>query len=82
MKIEVKQEHIDLGQKCTLNKCPIALAIREATGYYTAITPDKIYFPRLTYPEKVNTPAEVRSKITSYDLGNGMTPFSFELDIT
>ena len=76
MRIEVTQEHIDKGRRHCLRLCPIALALREATGRVWSVSFDclrphrgRFYSANLT-----------RSFMLRFDAGKPCEPFSFDLE--
>jgi hypothetical protein len=78
MTINVTQDHIDNGKKGTANRCPIALAIKDAFGpavrVYVSITAYQIG-PVKDRP----LPPEAITFIQKYDRGSTVKPFSFEI---
>lgn len=77
MIVNVKQEHIDDGEREDIERCPIALALREQTGDCWTVGPqgceieDADIFLRL--------PLIAQQFVKDFDTGNSVTPFSFEL---
>lgn len=79
MKIEVKQEHIEKGQKGSPFLCPIAWAIREQTDLKSfGVTPEYI---RIKHKYIWNIPKKVSVFIQKFDNDEQVKPFSFNLKI-
>lgn len=92
MEIEVKQEHIDRGERDDCFGCPVVLAIMEATGTSVKTEhPEDYRFGSITVgvsskiividDEEMPTPGPVRRRINHYDRTGKMKPFKFELPI-
>lgn len=82
MRIDVTQEDIVKGAPEDCGRCPIALAIRRATGWervnvdYTTVQPD-----RDNLQDLIDLPAEAVEFISLFDKGQcAVAPFSFELE--
>lgn len=78
MKVEITDQHIECGVSSETS-CPVAHALKEATG--------EIWFVYRTYIRRFGTlykfelPKPIAQKIESYDHGQGMEPFDFEIDL-
>lgn len=78
MLVEIRDKHIKDGSVSETG-CPVALGLNEATG--------KIWFVYRTYVREIGElhrfelPEAVKAKISLYDTGQGMKPFSFEIDL-
>jgi hypothetical protein len=76
----VSQQNIDQGKRGSYTSCPIALAIKEATGEQWVVG-----FNRLTRVHgpwlRSILPVDVCDKIVHYDQTGDMTPFTFEIDL-
>lgn len=89
MIIQVKQSHIDRGRRLECRRCPIAMAVREATGFKgvfvggdicTNVPPDHIWFNQLNdTSERFVVTRACRKFIDRFDRGNSVKPFSFRL---
>ena len=76
MKISVTQEDIDKGKREDSCVCPIALAVRRQTGRLFHIddtNADDGY-------DTIQLPIKARQFVRSYDNGNPVEPFEFELE--
>lgn len=77
MKIKVEQRHIDAGEVSQCRRCPVALAIWEATGIEVAVYPmTGIYFSDWVI---VETPRDVADFISHFDYHEKCEPFEFDL---
>lgn len=77
MKIQVEQRHINAGEVSQCKRCPVALAIWEATGIEVAVYPmTGIYFGDGVI---VETPREVAQFILHFDYHEKCEPFEFDL---
>lgn len=80
--IKVNKRHIRDGQPGIADRCPVALAIREATGQYAAIRPDHIDVVKgLLNVKQVKTPRSVRRFVNKFDRTDHGSPFNFYLDV-
>ena len=77
MIISVDANHIKNGKKLALTCCPIALAIREQTGYYPNVTAEEVntVFYRFTLTRSA------KSFIQAFDKGKFVKPFRFKLQL-
>lgn len=85
MQIKVTQEHIDKGVKGVARKCPIALALKEATHLNASIWLQIHLKPYDwqsgdSYEYDGLTPPDVFRKLQYFDLTKEMQPFTFEID--
>jgi hypothetical protein len=74
--IKVLQHHIELGTRSNAFWCPIALAIREQ------YTPERVSVGMQIYVDNDSwgmTPQEALDFICSFDRGNTVFPFEFDL---
>jgi hypothetical protein len=82
MLIKVTQSHVDAGVPCDATNCPVALAIRTATGKKYLVGPDYVLPPRKRYPNgAIRLPQKVRGFIERFDANHIVEPFKFELPI-
>lgn len=90
MLIQVKQEHIDKGEREDCFGCPIFWALSEALGRdFSELGGSMVGISSkvimITRPFKdaveLETPGPVRRRIRHYDRTGKMRPFSFELAI-
>lgn len=78
MTIEVKAKHIQNGRKFECDRCPVALAVKEASGDMAArATLDFLEFNKRTY----TIPEKVREWIMDFDGEEKVQPFTFEIDL-
>lgn len=85
MLIEVRQSDIDRGERSCAQGCPIALALRRATGDVWSIYPDAGGW-WATDPFRHRTfmlPPEAQAFARSYDYRRGepVQPFTFDLPL-
>lgn len=76
MRIHVEQRHIDAGKRLCGSHCPIALAIREATGINTGVAWGRAEMGGREIP----LPAHAHSWYKRLDDGRPVKPFAFDLD--
>ena len=86
--IVVEQHHIDAGWPMSSCECPVALAVRDATGFEPSIDLERVVFYDDDHYELLTvTSAEyqgggdVRRFITRFDRGASVEPFSFWLPV-
>ena len=77
MKIEVKQKHIRAGVKCSINYCPIALALSDCTGLIFSVGEMSIEHGDFS----IDTPKRCERFIEAFDDEENVKPFSFNLPI-
>jgi hypothetical protein len=79
VRIEVTQEHIDNGKPKLCMSCPVALALKAATGdWYAWAGPTSVGFNK----EVHRVPTSVQEFMMRYDEGELVQPFAFELGDT
>lgn len=86
MRIDVKAEHIANGEPANSKRCMIALAFADAIGAEVgevgccgfAVSD---YRPGGLWLGAGNLPDDVTQKVSDFDSGRKVEPFSFELDI-
>jgi hypothetical protein len=78
MKIEVKKSHIRRGRQGDCLRCPVALAVEEATKEYVAAFPGYLQFGE-EWRNRVDfrVPKKVRTFIIRFDGEQKVKPFSF-----
>lgn len=76
MKIQVTQAHINAGIRFNEASCPIALAIKEATGCSSVAVSSRILLDRV-YHQVI--PLKVFIKLTHFDHTGELEPFDFEI---
>lgn len=84
MKISVTEECITCGLREDCTACPVALAIARVIlpGATVSVFLDTIEFHRVEYPSvELPTPPEVHSFVATFDAGEPVVPFDFEIDI-
>jgi hypothetical protein len=75
--IQVTQDDIDNGVRCSVKRCPVALACLRTIGKnYSQIWEE--YWPDFHDPSK-NIPSSVLIFVRAFDSGNIVQPFSFVL---
>lgn len=82
MKISVTQEMIERGFKRDCRMCPVALAVVEAGGVNPIVGQQSIqWMPnRTAVYVRASTPEPVVQFIRSFDKGEQVSPFEFELE--
>lgn len=80
MKVNVRRWDIWFGEQKSADDCPIARAVKRATGRHdVCVKPNCIYFFRAN--KYVTIPYEVTDFIYNFDWGRNVKPFSFELKL-
>lgn len=84
MRLNVKVTSVDIeaGKKCSVSSCPIALAIQKAlcktnTPLDVAVCDNTVRI----YDKVYKLPIRARRAVSDYDLGKGMEPFGFTLEL-
>ena len=84
IKVEVTQEDIAKGVRADCDFCPVALALRRATGWIWAVRKMRaerfsyfVFVPHLV----VALPHVVETFIDTFDKSGEGSPFSFELEL-
>lgn len=86
MIVQVRQKHIKAGRRANCRRCPIAMAVREATGFKGVVVGSHIYanvpkgwlwFNQL--PDKYKMTQACLKFIRLFDRGQAVEPFSFRL---
>lgn len=81
--VEVKQEHIDKGKRCSCALCPVALALNDVNGVDSAEVIG--YVVNIIFTDKpsslVEVPPDVLQRIDVFDRYGIMGPFIFELGV-
>ena len=87
MRIQVTAQHISDGMPNDGMNCPVALAIREATGLNgvevgpTYVTRDDWKGRTEPVTKRTFLPPHVTEAIADFDAGTDPEPFEFDLDI-
>lgn len=81
--IEVTRDRIDKGVMDHCRKCPVALAIMDATGIDdVSVNGETATFRKFSPDRTVSRlPREVQEWIEAFDGGSDMLPFSFKLEV-
>ena len=83
MRIEVTQEDIEKGRPASFFWCPVARAVRRATGYPAKATYGRVSVQLSPGPMKpklfCSTPLMVDLFIGQFDLEEPVEPFAFDL---
>jgi hypothetical protein len=79
VRIDVTQEDIDLGMPGKCGKCPLARAIRRATGSLALVSGEDVYASGFAHLAQL--PMEAQKFVKAYDSDQEVHPFSFDLDI-
>lgn len=77
MTINVTAEDIAVGERNNCGWCPVALAVRRATGEQAWVHPDAL----IVRGRRCPMPSEVWARVLKYDVQGVMEPFSFELEV-
>jgi len=81
MKIEVKQEHIDKGDRTSPCSCPVALALKEAGLPDPGVTETQIRLDVMNSWRSVQIPDEAAAFVRAFDAGESVQPFTFDLPL-
>lgn len=73
MRVKVTQRHINTGRRNSPWSCPIAKAVRGATGRTASVGPSEFSVGKRTY----RLPARSRRFIARFDWGSPVKPFTF-----
>lgn len=80
IKVKVTQSHIDKGARGSCWKCPIALALIEATNLTWRVYDATAYYYRKNGAEiQIMLPFEVSRFVKNFDKGEIVKPFEFEV---
>lgn len=80
--IDVTQADIDAGKRCSLTKCPVALAARRAVPQAECVTVStaiQFWPPVQEYQKAYLMPREVANFIALFDDGKTVQPFTFTI---
>lgn len=79
MRIEVTQEDIDHGVRGSCKECPIARAMQRAGFKFPRVNRYSAwwFFPY----GQCDLPDIAQRAVRRFDLGHGMSPFAFDLDV-
>lgn len=82
MRVEVKAEHIESGEKYDECGCPIALAIKEGGAWDVSVNPLRATVYTRDYDEAVRyyLPKKARDFIRDFDRDFEVHPFTFEME--
>lgn len=79
MKISIAAKHIKRGLRKSSSQCPVALAMREATGKNWLVG---ALVARLVEEQPdIPLPEKAKDWIAHWDAGKKRRPFSFEMDL-
>src|SRR6266404_6219339 len=78
MLIAVTQKHIDEGKRRHCHRCPVALALREATDRSDIEVLSK--YAGVPSGWSWNLPYEAQKSIDDFDMGRPVKPFEFQID--
>lgn len=81
MKISVTQAHINEGVPKVGAQCPIALAIKEATGANAYVGNSEIFLDNPETERGIPHSPTISSFIDAFDDGLPVQPFEFELEL-
>ncbi len=81
MTINVTQKHIDAGSRNRCFSCPVAMAIKEATGEEWAVDGRAAFRTALGAEGVCQLPPEAKRFVLLIDHLGHVEPFSFELDL-
>ena len=81
MKIQVTQQHINLGLRGSCTGDPISLSMKDAGLRSPWVSPTRIVWnDRFDHPFEVETPEDVVQFMKSFDNDLYVEPFEFELE--
>jgi hypothetical protein len=81
MRIEVTAEDIVKGKRMDCGLCPVALAIKRATGTAFSVGYMTCCPAGGTVRDRLELPAEARAFVHDFDCHMQTAPFAFDLDI-
>ncbi len=81
VKVDVTEEDITRGVRGSCTACPVALALRRATGTNWASVDDSVMESAHSF-NRAETPPEVVKFIYLFDAQGRVEPFSFEVDLS
>ena len=82
LEINLKQCHIDKGQRAECTRCPGALALLEQVQDIESIDVDDVrvvFFTPMGKRVRVETPVELQKFIIDFDDGKPVQPFTFKI---
>lgn len=75
--VEVRWDHIQRGATRNIRACPVALALKDATGTAWTVSQHSLYeVGSLSYRA---APRSVHDFVVLFDTGTPVQPFSFEI---
>lgn len=82
LQISVTKEDIDRGVRMSAPTCPVARAITRATGAFTLVDGQNVRLEESDGSRQFGVlPHDVADKVVAYDVGDGMHPFDFTIDL-
>jgi len=78
--VEVTQDDIDHGERGRCQTCPIALALKRATGEAWSVTDVIVY--QVGRPEYAWLPARAEGFVHRFDDCEQVKPFTFKLKVS
>lgn len=78
MNIHVTAQHIMNGQRADCRRCPVALALKDATGQRYAVS-TRTYRSINDLAKNEDLPAKARDWIEAFDSGHKVKPFTFNI---
>ena len=77
MLVNVTQQHLDLARE--KSDCPLSIALTELTGQEWDTTSNSTMVKNITIGKNYVLPYHITMILWSFDNGNTINPFSFEL---
>lgn len=81
IKVQVTQDDINKGERCSYLHCPVARGMHRAIGTIVGITPMRARFLDDGSPKEVALPNIAADFIIAFDSERAVTPFEFEIDV-
>ncbi|HYT44606.1 MAG TPA: hypothetical protein VEP90_19910 [Methylomirabilota bacterium] len=82
MIVIVTEDHIIRGRRYSASWCPVALAIREATGKETLVGVSEVFIEdKEPYGTTYKLPEEVNRFTSDFDYSRKVYPLKFKLDL-
>jgi hypothetical protein len=76
-KVRVTKKHIEAGIRGCITECPVALALKDASGLVWGVIGTYAITEDLALYTEIEIPREVFKRIDQFDTQGQMKPFSF-----
>lgn len=81
VRVKITQDHIIKGTRASCSNCPVALALRDATGIKWFVSQSYLGTVGCYNNIEVKLPPRVSVFISSFDLGVHVEPFEFDVQL-